>query len=114
MAYGRCGHGLYSHAEIRLDDGNLANALFRASLLGSTPQPEFLAFHGEAGSVVMRGEQAAADDHIQRLMAGQQEWGGNANFASDYGWPLRGGEFFAALLESILSRVFGRCERRRL
>jgi predicted dehydrogenase len=62
------------NAEIRLDDGNLANALFRASLLGSTPQPEFLAFHGEAGSVVMRGEQAAADDHIQRLMAGQQEW----------------------------------------
>jgi predicted dehydrogenase len=28
-------------AEIRLGDGNLANALFRASVLGSTPQPEF-------------------------------------------------------------------------
>lgn len=60
-------------AEIRLGDGNLANALFRASLLGSSPQPEFLVFHGEAGSLYMRGEQAE-DDHIQRLMVGQQEW----------------------------------------
>jgi predicted dehydrogenase len=60
-------------AEIRLGDGNLANALFRASLMGSSPQPEFLVFHGEAGSLYMRGVWAE-DDHIQRLMVGQQEW----------------------------------------
>ena len=61
------------NAKIRLADGNLANALFRGSLLGSTPQPEFLVFHGEAGSLVMRGEQAA-EDRIQRRMVGQQDW----------------------------------------
>jgi predicted dehydrogenase len=60
-------------AEIRLGDGNLANALFRASVLGSTPQPEFLVFHGEAGSFYMRGVWGE-DDYIQRLMAGQQGW----------------------------------------
>jgi predicted dehydrogenase len=60
-------------AEIRLSDGNLANALFRASLLGSSPQPEFLVFHGEAGSLHMRGVWAE-EDRIQRLMVGQQEW----------------------------------------
>jgi hypothetical protein len=60
-------------AEIRLYDGNLANALFRASVLGSTPQPEFLVFHGEAGSLFMRGVWAE-DDRIQRLMVGQQGW----------------------------------------
>ncbi len=60
-------------AEIRLGDGNLANALFRASVLGSTPQPEFLVFHGETGSVFMRGVWAE-DDRIQRLMVSQQGW----------------------------------------
>ena len=60
-------------AEIRLGDGNLANALFRASVLGSTPQPEFLVFHGEAGSLYMRGVWVE-DDRIQRLMVGQQDW----------------------------------------
>ena len=61
------------NAQIRLGDGNLANALFRASVLGSTPQPEFLTFHGEAGSLYMRGVWVE-DDHIQRLMVGQQDW----------------------------------------
>jgi predicted dehydrogenase len=60
-------------AEIRLGDGNLVNALFRASLLGSSPQPEFLVFHGETGSLYMRGVWAE-EDRVQRLMVGQQEW----------------------------------------
>jgi predicted dehydrogenase len=60
-------------AEIRLGNGKLANALFRASSLGSTPQPEFLAIHGEAGSLYMRGVWAE-DDRIQRLMVDQQDW----------------------------------------
>jgi hypothetical protein len=60
-------------AQIRLADDNLINALFRASLLGSTPQQQFLVFHGEAGSLCMAGAHAA-DDQIGRLMMGQQEW----------------------------------------
>jgi predicted dehydrogenase len=60
-------------AKIRLGDGSLANALFRASSLGSTPQPESLAFHGETGSLNMRGVWAE-DDRIERLMLGEHEW----------------------------------------
>jgi predicted dehydrogenase len=60
-------------ARIRLRDGSLANALFRASSLGSTPQPESLTFHGEAGSLYMRGVWAE-EDRIQRLMVGNQVW----------------------------------------
>ena len=61
------------NAQIRLADGHCANALFRASLVGSTPQPEYLAFHGEAGSLFMSGSHGA-DDRIQCLRVGQQAW----------------------------------------
>ena len=61
------------NAQIRLADGHCANALFRCSLLGSTPQPEYLVFHGETGSLFMRGSHGA-DDCIQHLRLGQQTW----------------------------------------
>ena len=61
------------NVQIRLADGHCANALFRHSLLGSTPQPEYLVFHGETGSLFMRGSHGA-DDCIQHLRLGQQVW----------------------------------------
>ena len=57
----------------RAEYDGAGNALFRASVLGSTPQPEFLVFHGEAGSLYMCGVWVE-DDRIQRLMVGQQDW----------------------------------------
>jgi hypothetical protein len=73
MARCGCGYGLYRHSRDSAGRWQSANALFRASLIGSSPQPEFLVFHGEAGSLYMRGVWAE-DGHIQRLMVGQQEW----------------------------------------
>src|SRR5687767_4526896 len=73
MARCECGYGLYRHGRNSTGRRQSRNALFRASVLGSTPQPEFLVFHGEAGSLFMRGVWTE-DDRIQRLMVGQQGW----------------------------------------
>ena len=73
MAGRGCRYGLYRHRSNSVGDGSLANSLFRASVLGSTPQPESLAFHAEAGSLYMRGVWAE-DDRIQHMTVGQRGW----------------------------------------
>jgi len=50
-----------------------ANVLFRGSALGTAPQPEYLIFHGDAGSLSMSSSHGT-DDRIQRFMPGQQSW----------------------------------------
>jgi predicted dehydrogenase len=59
--------------QLRLPGGQIANALFRGSALGTAPRPEFLAIHGDAGSLSMTSSHGE-DDSIQRHMAGQQGW----------------------------------------
>lgn len=60
-------------AQIRMADGNIANALFRGSVLGAAPQPESLVFYGDAGSLSMSSSHGT-DDRIQRSILGQQAW----------------------------------------
>jgi predicted dehydrogenase len=60
-------------AQVRLPDGNDANALFRASAFGTTPHPEYLVFYGDAGALYMTGEHGA-EDRIQRFVPERQAW----------------------------------------
>ena len=59
--------------QLRMADGTLANALFRGSSLGVTPQPEMLAFHGETGSLVMSGR-LGMDERLQLFVKTLQSW----------------------------------------
>lgn len=60
-------------AQIHMPDGNDVNALFRASIFGTTPHPEHLAFYGDAGALYMRGEHGQPDT-IQRFVPERQAW----------------------------------------
>jgi predicted dehydrogenase len=59
--------------QLRLQDGHVANALFCGSVMGTAPRPEFLAIHGDRGSLAMTSSHAE-DDPIQCHMAGQEGW----------------------------------------
>ena len=59
--------------QLRLPAGHVANALFRGSVAGTAPRPEFLAIHGDAGSLYMTSSHSE-DDPIQRRMVGEQGW----------------------------------------
>jgi predicted dehydrogenase len=60
-------------AQLRMPDGNDVNALFRASMFGTTPHPEYLAFYGDAGALYMRGEHGDPDT-IQRFVIERETW----------------------------------------
>jgi predicted dehydrogenase len=60
-------------AQIGMPDGNDVNALFRASLFGTTPHPEHLVFYGDAGALYMTGEHGA-EDRIQRFVPERGAW----------------------------------------
>jgi predicted dehydrogenase len=60
-------------ARMRTPDGNDVNGLFRASIYGSIPQPEYLAFHGDTGSLLMRGEHGEPDT-IRRFVTERGAW----------------------------------------
>jgi predicted dehydrogenase len=59
--------------QLRMPAGHVANALFRGSTLGTAPRPEFLAIHGDAGSLSMHSSHSE-DDVIQCHMVGRQGW----------------------------------------
>ncbi len=58
---------------IRTPDGNDLDGLFRASLFGTTPHPEYLAFYGDSGALYMTGEHGA-EDHIKRFVPEREAW----------------------------------------
>jgi hypothetical protein len=41
--------------QIRMSDGTIAHALFRGTALGTAEQPESLIFHGDTGSLSIKG-----------------------------------------------------------
>jgi len=59
--------------EIRTPYGNVAHALFRGAALGTAEQPECLIFHGDAGSLSMKGSHGTFDQ-ILRSRPGQPSW----------------------------------------
>ena len=58
---------------LQLPHGNNANVVFRGSVLTTTPEPEYLAFHGEGGSRYMCGSHGA-DDRIRHFAIQHQRW----------------------------------------
>jgi predicted dehydrogenase len=60
-------------AQVRMADGNIANALFRGTALGTAQQPECLIFHGDSGSLSMSGSHGSFDQ-IQLSKPGQVSW----------------------------------------
>ena len=59
--------------QLRMPAGHVANVLLRGSTLGTAPRPEFLAIHGDGGSLSMVGSHGQ-DDLIQLHLAGQEGW----------------------------------------
>jgi predicted dehydrogenase len=59
--------------QLRLPQGEIANACFRGSMLGALPQGDYLVFHGEEGSLYVTGN-LPGDDHIQCFMRGRGTW----------------------------------------
>jgi hypothetical protein len=56
-----------------MPQGEIANALFHAAVIGTLPQPESLVFHGDEGSLAMTGSHSA-DDAIQRFLHKHGAW----------------------------------------
>jgi predicted dehydrogenase len=60
-------------ARMRMPDGSDINALFRASVFGTTPHPEYLAFYGDAGALYMCGGHGDPDT-IRRFVPEREAW----------------------------------------
>lgn len=58
---------------LQMPDGSDVNVLFRGSTLSTTPEPEYLVFHGESGSLYMHGAHGG-DDHIRHFTVQHQHW----------------------------------------